>query len=194
MKKILAFVIMSVLELQTLINNFSGALQIVFKGSQNAAVVRSHTFYVAGLASDLSANNGSTLSLITQKTPGYNNIGSNKLPAGMSFIIEEVCVLFEADATKTPLTGVFTSVAPPSFANGEFKIDVSGTGECFSSAGCDVTNKFASTSNEDNFRAIKPILIASQTEFDFIFKTVGSYTGLYKVMVRGTLFAKPSKN
>lgn len=173
-----------------------GALPQIFRGRAESAVRKSTTLYVAGLASELAAVNGSTLRNIVKKIASENNIGSNHLQKDTSFLAQELAVVFQdAGEGITLKTATWDSEPPAAFLNGEFKIEVKGTGICFEAPGNDIGGtKFATTGNEDIFRPISPVLFKSEKEFDLIFNTVGAYNGFYKILLRGEMYTKPSSN
>lgn len=147
---------------------------------------RSTTRYIAGDATALAANNGSTILPGTLKAVGTTNFEKgNVLPTGTQLLVTGIRTLYDTTGAATVLTADWAEVAPVCFKNGELTISQKGQGTLFSASGTDVTNFKASTGNDDDFRDVVPFLIRDEAEFEIVFSTAGAVTAsLYKVELR----------
>lgn len=196
MKKFQALLLFAVMEVANLLASFKGmSLQVVnVNGVQ--AVRKSVTYYYSGKASDLSATNGKCLQNVKKAEAGITNFQGNQLPKDTTLLITAIRVRFEDTGATALPDCAFDNNIPPQFANGEFQIVQNGSGTLFKSSGSDISNRSASTGNDDDFREIVPVLIRSQKDFDFVFSQVGTtaYAGNFKIEIRGEEYTSPGSN
>ena len=196
MKKFQALLLFAVMEVANLLTSYKGmSLQVVnVNGTQ--AVRKSVTYYFSGKASELGATNGKCLQNVKKAEVGITNFQGNQLPKDTTLLITAVRVRYEATGATELADCEFNDNVPPQFANGEFQIVQNGSGVLFKSSGSDVSNRAASTGNDDDFREIVPVLIRSQKDFDFIFSQVGTtaYTGNFKIELRCEEYTSPGSN
>jgi hypothetical protein len=147
---------------------------------------KSVTRYIAGDATQLASNNGSTIVAGTLKSVGTTNFEKgNTLPKGTQLLVTGIRVVYDTTGAATVLNADWAEVAPVCFKNGELTINQKGQGTLFNASGTDVTNFKASTGNDADFRDVVPFLIREEAEFDIVFTTAGAVTAsLYKVELR----------
>lgn len=139
---------------------------------------RSVTKYYADLASNLAAENGSTVVSGTKKITGQTNFeNGNVIPKNTYLVVVGVRVLFDTPAAAAALnTRTWKNEAPANWKNGEMTITQSGQGVLFNSSITDVTNWKASTGNDDDFREVQPFIIRPESDFDINFKLAAGDT------------------
>lgn len=196
MRKFQALIMFAVMQVAELLSSYQGMSLQVVNVAGVKAVRKSVTYYFAGKASELGATNGKCLQNVKKAEPGITNFQGNQLPKDTTLLITAIRVRYEATGATALPDCEFNDNVPPQFANGEFQIVQNGSGTLFKSSGSDVSNRSASTGNDDDFREIVPVLIRSQKDFDFVFSQVGStaYTGNFKIEVRGEEYTSPGSN
>lgn len=131
-------------------------------------VLKTSTKYVAGLAADLSQNNGRLIVESTVKAVGNNNFPKgNSLPPAISYLVTGVRLLLDTAAGVTLATAVWKSEAPANWKNGELTITQSGAGKLFDSPITDVASGKIATSNDDDFRDVIPFTLRGGAPFEF---------------------------
>lgn len=139
-----------------------GSLPVV-----NGRVIKSATKYVAGLTAGLGQDNGQLVKASMTPAVGLTNLPKgNILPKGVNYLVTGLRILFDTTAGVTLANAQWKSEAPVCWKNGEFKINQNGAGNLFETSGTDVTNFKASTSNDDDFRDIVPVLIRSEAIYE----------------------------
>lgn len=142
-----------------------GSLPVV-----DGRVIKSSTKYIAGLSAALGQNNGQLILASTDPAVGITNFPKgNILPKGVNWLITGVRALFDTAAgggTGVLATAAWKSEAPANWKNGEFRINQNGAGNMFETSVTDVTNFKASTSNDDDFRDIVPVLLRAEAVFE----------------------------
>jgi hypothetical protein len=140
----------------------SGSLPIV-----QGRVIKSSTKYIAGLSAGLGQNNGQLILPSTVPAVGVTNFPKgNMLPKGINYLIVGVRALFDTTSSVALATATWKSEAPANWKNGEFKINQNGAGNLFETSVTDVTNFKASTSNDDDFRDIVPVLLRAESAYE----------------------------
>lgn len=143
------------------------SLQAFQTATGGIKVVSSATIYVAGTAAELSTRNGNLIKAGLEPAPGVTNLQTaNKLPAGMYLRVIGLRFLFEVTNGKTLQDAVWKSEAPANWKNSDFELTQNGDGRLFQSPITDLTNFRASTGNDDDFRAIEPVILRPDTVFD----------------------------
>ena len=124
--------------------------------------VKTVTEYVSGYFSQLV--NGEILVDSNTKKPGVRSINGNLLPAGTTQLVEAIRFLGlkpASGATAADDAGLigaeWTDSLPPCFKNGEFRMNQNA--ELLRLSGTDSTNFKSSTSNDDDFKAVAPIVL-----------------------------------
>jgi hypothetical protein len=159
-------------------------------------VMKSRTHYFAGFLNQLT--NGAIVESKNDDIVGVRSIKGNKLPAGVSFLVTGVRVLFDTSAGLQAGAGIpgaaWASVAPVNFKNGELSIRQGN--ETFTTSGTDVTNFKASTGNGDDFREVVPFELRPETSFEII-ASLGAAAAAdqaYKIELRGIEFVDTDKS
>ena len=150
-------------------------------------IIKSSTKYIAGLTAGLGQNNGQLILPSTVPAVGTTNLPKgNMLPKGINYLVTGVRILFDTTTGVTLASAGWKSEAPVNWKNGEFKISQNGAGNLFETSGTDVTNFKASTSNDDDFRDIVPVLIRAESAYELqAALATGSTTDqAYKVELR----------
>lgn len=130
-------------------------------------VIKSSTKYVAGLAANLGQNNGQLVLASDVPSVGRTNLPKgNMLPKGVNYLVYGLRMLFDTTTGVTLPTAIWESKAPVNWKNGEFKINQNGTGNLFEASITDCTNFKASTSNDDDFRDIVPVLLRPESVYE----------------------------
>jgi hypothetical protein len=153
----------------------------------NGRLVKSSTKYIAGLAATLGQDNGQLILAKMVPEVGVTNLPKgNMLPAGVNYLVTGVRVLFDTTTAVTVATATWKSEAPANWKNGELKIAQNGTGNVFETSITDVSNWKASTSNDDDFRSIMPVLLKSDTAYEIQVSLAAGSTAnqAYKVELR----------
>lgn len=140
----------------------TGSLPVV-----NGRIIKSSTKYVAGLSAGLGQNNGQLVLASTVPAVGITNLPKgNMLPKGVNYLVTGVRILFDTTASVALATATWKSEAPVNWKNGEFRINQNGAGNLFDTSVTDVSNFRASTSNDDDFRDIVPVLIRAESAYE----------------------------
>ena len=135
--------------------------------------VRSATFYIAGIGTDIKER-GNLIYSDTSKRVGVTNFPEgNKLPKGMEIQVNAMRALFDKTTVGvTPLIAKWNTTPDEAWLNGNFSFEQGRT--TFSTPITDLANIKASTSNDDDFRAIVPFTIREQVEFALIAELAGA--------------------
>ena len=177
----------------------SGVSSALFVDPKNGAVytAKSVTEYVSGFFTGLDSTNGNILKLSNKPEPGIRSIDGKKLSPDVNQLVYAVNVLTDTTliaSTDAALKAAdFANVAPAYFKNGEVRI-VQGT-ELVRTTGCDVSNAFASTGNDDNYAQVLPFAFRDNMAFDVIFNLADTPTAnhAYKFKYRAIEFVLASK-
>lgn len=135
--------------------------------------VRSATFYIAGTGATI-LGLGHLIDADTNKKVGFTNFPTgNKLPKGMEIQVNAMRALFDKTTVSvTPLIAKWNTTPDEAWLNGNFSFEQGRT--TFSTPITDLANIKASTSNDDDFRAIVPFTIREQVEFAMIAELAGA--------------------
>jgi hypothetical protein len=172
------------------------SISVVTDRNGNRYGVKAVTEYVAGFFSGL--ENGEALIAANQPAVGVRSIKGTQLGEGRHQVLTAVRVLTDTsqalETTAALIALPFASVAPVQFKNGEFKI--SQGAELLRTSGTDVHNFKASTSNDDDFRNIVPVVLRGGVDMSINIKLAGAATAghAYKIELRSIEFLAVGKS
>ncbi len=165
----------NVLQLQTLLDwkkqIDSGVSTPLFRdpATGNLYTAKSVTEYVSGFYTELEAKNGKVLISANKPDPGVRSFDGNKLQPDVNQLVYAITWLSGTATASTRAALVatdFTDKAPAYFRNGELQIS-QGT-ELVRTTGGDVNNGYASTGNDDNFKAVAPFAFRDNMTIDVV--------------------------
>lgn len=154
--------------------------------------VRSATFYIAGIGSDIKSL-GNLIDADTNKKVGYTNFPTgNKLPLGMEIQVNAMRAIFDkTTASVTPLIAKWDTKPDEPWLNGNFEFVQGRT--TFSTPITDLANIKAAASNDDDFRSIVPFTIRGQVEFAMIAELAGAAAAstAWRIEMRCDVYTEP---
>jgi hypothetical protein len=175
--------------------NKDNSIAVVRTETGELFTVKTVTEQVSGFFGQL--QNGEVLIEANQPLVGVRTIKGNMLNEGRYQVIDSLRVLadttLEASSDAELITAVWESKAPVAFKNGEVKI-FQGS-ELLRTTGTDVHNFKASTSNDDDFKDIVPVVLRPSTPISINFKLAGvaPANSAYKLELRITEFTAIGK-
>lgn len=161
--------------------------------NNEALVSTSH--YVAGFLDQL--KNGEILVAGNDDIPGIRSISGRQLPKGTAMLVTGASFEFDTTAGVQALgitkADFGKTKAPVCFANGE--VEIIQKQRLMRKPGSALTNRYASTGNDNNVHSFAPFLFRSATDISIktIFADSPTVDMAYKLILHGYEFVEPDQ-